>query len=191
MAGKTAKDYEDDYTKPKLRARLKDEIQAGDKGGKPGQWSARKSQLLTHEYEKQGGDYKHKGKRKGSQKSLERWSKQDWKTAGGDADARDDKGTKRYLPDAAWQLLTKDERKATERKKRKGDEQFVANTKAAKEARKAAQLLDMPAGEARKAVGKLDSKSALRRAKKAEKQLGKGRKTILKAIDKRRDALRS
>lgn len=40
-----AKKKDSDYTDPQLRARLKDEIQAGDRGGKPGQWSARKAQL--------------------------------------------------------------------------------------------------------------------------------------------------
>ncbi len=189
MAAKTAKDYEAEYTKPKLRARLKAEIQAGDRGGKPGQWSARKSQLLVQEYERRGGDYKHKGKRTGSQKHLERWSGQDWRTAGGGGDARGAGGTERYLPDAAWKLLTKNERKATAGKKRKGTTQHVANTTAAKEARKAAQLLDMKAPEARKAVGKLKTRSALRRAKRAESKLGKGRKTVLAAIEARRDAL--
>ena len=57
MSGRSAKDYEDDYTEPELRARLKDEIKTGEKGGRSGQWSARKSQLLTHEYEAQGGGY--------------------------------------------------------------------------------------------------------------------------------------
>jgi hypothetical protein len=45
------------YTDPELRERLKAEITAGDRGGKPGQWSARKAQLLATEYEKAGGDY--------------------------------------------------------------------------------------------------------------------------------------
>ena len=43
------------YTKPELRERIKDRIMAGAKGAKPGQWSARKSQLLVQEYEKAGG----------------------------------------------------------------------------------------------------------------------------------------
>jgi len=33
---------DDKYTDPELREEVKEEIQAGDKGGKPGQWSARK-----------------------------------------------------------------------------------------------------------------------------------------------------
>jgi hypothetical protein len=48
----------DNYTDPKLRERLKKKILAGDKGGDPGEWSARKAQLLTKEYEKTGGGYK-------------------------------------------------------------------------------------------------------------------------------------
>ena len=46
------------YTKPELRERLKNQIKAGFKGGKPGQWSARKAQLLASEYKKAGGGYK-------------------------------------------------------------------------------------------------------------------------------------
>jgi hypothetical protein len=46
------------YTKPTLRKRLFDRIKAGKKGGKAGQWSARKAQLLASEYKKAGGGYK-------------------------------------------------------------------------------------------------------------------------------------
>jgi hypothetical protein len=46
------------YTKPALRKRLFEKIKAGSKGGKPGQWSARKAQLLALEYKKAGGGYK-------------------------------------------------------------------------------------------------------------------------------------
>jgi hypothetical protein len=46
------------YTKPALRKRLFNQIKAGGKGGKPGQWSARKAQLLALEYKKAGGGYK-------------------------------------------------------------------------------------------------------------------------------------
>ena len=66
------------YTKPGMRERIKDRIMAGSKGGKPGQWSARKAQLLAQEYEKSGGDYRGgKGK---SQKSLEKWGEEKWMT---------------------------------------------------------------------------------------------------------------
>ena len=46
------------YTKPGLRERIKDRIMAGSKGGKPGQWSARKAQMVASEYKKAGGGYK-------------------------------------------------------------------------------------------------------------------------------------
>ena len=46
------------YTKPTLRKRLFEKIKAGSKGGKPGQWSARKAQMLAREYKAAGGGYK-------------------------------------------------------------------------------------------------------------------------------------
>ena len=46
------------YTKPTLRKRLFNSIKAGSKGGNPGQWSARKAQLLANRYKKAGGGYK-------------------------------------------------------------------------------------------------------------------------------------
>jgi len=46
------------YTKPTLRKRLFNKIKAGTKGGKAGQWSARKAQILAREYKAAGGGYK-------------------------------------------------------------------------------------------------------------------------------------
>lgn len=46
------------YTKPTLRKQIFERIKAGNKGGSPGQWSARKSQLLAREYKAAGGGYK-------------------------------------------------------------------------------------------------------------------------------------
>jgi hypothetical protein len=46
------------YTKPTLRKRLFQRIKSGTKGGKAGQWSARKAQLLATEYKKAGGSYR-------------------------------------------------------------------------------------------------------------------------------------
>jgi len=48
------------YTKPGLRKTIFNRIKAGSKGGDPGEWSARKSQLLAREYKKKGGGYKTK-----------------------------------------------------------------------------------------------------------------------------------
>ena len=46
------------YTKPEMRKRLFNRIKAGSKGGKPGQWSARKAQMLAAAYKKAGGGYR-------------------------------------------------------------------------------------------------------------------------------------
>jgi hypothetical protein len=46
------------YTMPAMRKRLFNKIKAGSKGGKAGQWSARKAQMLAKEYKAKGGGYK-------------------------------------------------------------------------------------------------------------------------------------
>jgi len=46
------------YTKPTVRKRLFQQIKAGGKGGKPGQWSARKAQMLAKQYKAKGGGYR-------------------------------------------------------------------------------------------------------------------------------------
>ena len=46
------------YTKPALRKRLFNSIRASGKGCKPGQWSARKAQMLAKRYKESGGGYK-------------------------------------------------------------------------------------------------------------------------------------
>ena len=46
------------YTKPGLRKRIFNQVKAGSSGGKPGQWSARKAQLVAQKYKKAGGGYK-------------------------------------------------------------------------------------------------------------------------------------
>ena len=46
------------YTKPTMRKAIFERIKAGSKGGDPGEWSARKAQLMAVEYKKKGGGYK-------------------------------------------------------------------------------------------------------------------------------------
>ena len=46
------------YTKPALRKRLFNQIKASGKGGRPGQWSARKAQMLAKRYKEAGGGYR-------------------------------------------------------------------------------------------------------------------------------------
>lgn len=122
------------YNKPSLRTRLKNEIMRGSKGGRPGQWSARKAQLLNQRYEKAGGGYT--GPKTSAQKKLSKWTKEEWTTSDGKPAIRKS-GTTRYLPKKAWSELSASEKSATNRKKlsasRKG-KQFVPNTPAAKAA---------------------------------------------------------
>ncbi len=135
---KVSKSDPKQYTKPELRDKIKSEVTAGDKGGRAGQWSARKAQLVTHEYEKQGGDYKKS--KTGAQKSLESWGDEQWTTSDGKKAERKD-GTTRYLPKEAWEKLSEKEKEATNKKKQEGSragEQFVSNTPAASTARKKA-----------------------------------------------------
>jgi hypothetical protein len=127
--------YADKYTNPELREQIKQQLMASDKGGKPGQWSARKSQMLAREYEKRGGGYK--GPKDKAAKSLEEWTEQDWQTQGGDDKARKDGTTSRYLPKEVWDQLSPKEKKEAEKTKVKGNkhgEQHVAYTPAIKRA---------------------------------------------------------
>ena len=55
---KTKVNQAGNYTKPALRKRIFNRIKAGGKGGKPGQWSARKAQMVAKAYKEAGGGYK-------------------------------------------------------------------------------------------------------------------------------------
>ena len=46
------------YTKPTLRKRIFNQVKASGKGGSPGQWSARKAQMVAQKYKKAGGGYR-------------------------------------------------------------------------------------------------------------------------------------
>jgi hypothetical protein len=140
LLSKTAADESSsgNYTKPGLRERIKSQVMSGSDGGKPGQWSARKAQLVAQKYKERGGGYK--GGKSEAQKSLSKWTKQEWTTSDGKPAERPG-GTTRYLPKDSWKKLSPGERAATNAKKREGSRegrQFVANTEAAAEARKEA-----------------------------------------------------
>lgn len=127
------------YTNPSLRNRIKNQVMAGSQGGKPGQWSARKAQIVAQRYEKAGGGYS--GPKTKAQSNLTKWTGEKWRTSDGKPAERKG-GTTRYLPDAAWDKLTPAQKAATNRKKigaSKQGKQFVANTPAAKAAGKAAR----------------------------------------------------
>jgi len=120
------------YTKPGLRNRIKREVTAGSKGGKPGQWSARKAQLVSQRYEKAGGGYS--GSKTSGQSSLSKWTREDWGTKSGRPSTQGSKATgERYLPRKARAALSSSEYAATTRKKRedtKAGKQFSRQPKA-------------------------------------------------------------
>jgi hypothetical protein len=97
---------------PALWDAVKQAITVGDKGGAPGQWSARKAQLAVLEYKRLGGGYV--GLPTGDN-HLREWTRQDWGTESGERSR--DTG-ERYLPRAARAALTDDEYERTSAKKR-------------------------------------------------------------------------
>ncbi|TDB77167.1 DUF5872 domain-containing protein [Micromonospora sp. KC723] len=174
------------YTRPELREQLKDEIRASDRGGRPGQWSARKSQLLTKEYQRRGGGYQ--GPKDERQKSLQRWGAEDWQTRTGSTRARKNGETRRYLPKRAWQQLSEQQRRATDTRKRQASRsgrQYVANTGPASRARRDAttvgRLSALPVTEAVALLRGLDARQL--RAALRQERAGKGRKTLIRRLE--------
>jgi len=56
--GKSKVNEAGNYTKPGMRKAIFNSIKAGGKGGAPGQWSARKAQMMAKQYKAKGGGYK-------------------------------------------------------------------------------------------------------------------------------------
>jgi hypothetical protein len=107
---------------PALWERVKAEVTRGSKGGRPGQWSARKAQMAVRLYKERGGGYI--GPRD-PDNSLTRWTEQDWRTRSGEPSLVTGE---RYLPSDALADLTPSEYAATTRAKRAGmlrGEQYV------------------------------------------------------------------
>ncbi len=108
-------------TDPELWERVKAEVTAGDKGGDPGEWSARKAQMAVQRYKKEGGGYDDSGPRQ-EDTGLHHWTEEDWGTRSG---GESGETGERYLPKAVRMLLTDDEYRRTTQRKRRGKEQFV------------------------------------------------------------------
>lgn len=100
-------------TDPELWSKIVADIKRGDRGGRPGQWSARKAQLAVKEYKDAGGRYVGK---KSSELSLAKWTRQDWRTKSGKPSLETGE---RYLPAKAIKALSSAEYAATTREKRK------------------------------------------------------------------------
>ncbi len=107
---------------PKLWEKIKRKVQNSSKGGKAGEWSARKAQLAVKLYKDAGGTYEG---RKSPNNSLKKWTDQEWEYVG-------EPKKSRYLPKKAAKALTPQEKAATSRAKNKGTKkgkQFVSQPK--------------------------------------------------------------
>ena len=96
-----------------------------------GKHSARAMQLAGKYYKDAGGGYS--GEKTSAQKSMSKWTKEDWGTKSGKPSTQGPKATgERYLPKKARASLTTKEYAATTAAKRKGTaagKQFVAQPK--------------------------------------------------------------
>ena len=156
-------------TDPKLWETVKAEVTEGDKGGKPGQWSARKAQLAVNEYKHEGGGYE--GERD-PHNSLKEWGDEDWGTKSGEASG---KTGERYLPKADREKLSPEDYKRTTAKKR-------ADTKAG------LQHSAQPADVAKKTSHAGGGKHVTAKAKaKGEKSADGRTKAELMALAKQKD----
>jgi hypothetical protein len=99
-------------TDPELWEKVKAEVTAGDKGGREGQWSARKAQFAVQEYKRRGGGYEGKPR---ADNSLKQWTDEAWGTKSG---RKSRTSGERYLPKKAREALSDEEYASTTRKKR-------------------------------------------------------------------------
>jgi len=100
------------HDNPTLWNKIKDKVMKGDKGGKAGQWSARKAQILVKLYKDAGGGFIGK---KSKNNSLVRWTKQNWMTKSGMPSLVTGE---RYLPEKAIKALTNEQYEDTSKAKR-------------------------------------------------------------------------
>jgi hypothetical protein len=110
-----------------LWQRVKAKILAGNRGGNPGQWSARKAQLAVKEYKDAGGGYIGE---KDPDNSLTRWTEQKWTTRSGKKSLE---SGERYLPEDAIKNISKKEYEKTSRAKSKGMKKGIQFVKQPKE----------------------------------------------------------
>jgi hypothetical protein len=120
-------------THPDLWKRVVAEVTASDRGGRPGQWSARKAQYAVAEYKRRGGGYIGP---KTADLSLVKWTKEQWQTKSGLPSLITGE---RYLPRKAILALTDEEYERTSARKRAG-------------MRKGQQFVPQPGSVARKTV---------------------------------------
>lgn len=132
---------------PKLWEEVKEKVEASDKGGKAGQWSARKAQLAVHDYKEAGGEYKGE---KSADNHLSQWTEEEWDTKSG---AKSEDTGERYLPKKAREKMRDADYKESTAKKRadsaKG-KQFSKQPDRAAATTKEAKLEEMTVADLRK-----------------------------------------
>ena len=149
---------------------VKKEVTRSDKGGRKGQWSARKAQMAVREYEKRGGGYV--GPRD-PHNSLHQWTEEEWTTKSG---GKSLETGERYLPKKAIAELSDEEYRRTSLKKK-------ADLNAGK------QFSDQPEDVAHKAAKHRDHRTRAELYELARKRDVPGRSRMSK--DQLREALAS
>ena len=157
-------------TDPKLWEKVKKKVTASAKGGKPGQWSARKAQQATHEYKKEGGGY---AGGKSDDNHLKQWTEEEWGTKSG---AESGETGERYLPKKARKSLSDDEYARTTAKKRADSRKGQQFSKQPKDVARKAAAARKGGGEK---AGSEPTKAEL--MQKARKQGVAGRSKMSKA----------
>ncbi|MBB3019364.1 hypothetical protein FHR70_002429 [Microvirga lupini] len=126
-------------TNSRLWETVKAKVTKSAKGGKEGQWSARKAQMAVAEYKKEGGGYEG---RKTSDNHLKQWQDEDWGTKSG---RKSQETGERYLPRKSREKLTDSEYKRSSDKKR-------ADTRTGKQFSKQPRDVAKKAARARKSA---------------------------------------
>jgi len=148
-------------TDPELWEKTKDEVTKSDKGGKAGQWSARKAQLATQEYKKAGGGYAGK---KTDDNHLKQWTDEEWDTKSGKESG---KTGERYLPKKAREAVSDEQYDRSTRKKR-------SDTAEGKQFSKQPKDVAKTTAAARKSVSG-ETKADLMKKAKAQKVAGRSK----------------
>ncbi|MBA1157460.1 hypothetical protein [Microvirga mediterraneensis] len=142
-------------TNPKLWETVKAKVTKGAKGGKPGQWSARKAQMAVAEYKKEGGSYEG---RKSAANHLRKWEDEDWGTKSG---RKSGETGERYLPAKSRKALTDGEYKRTTEKKR-------ADTRKGRQFSKQPRDIAKKAAAARKTPSSVTKAQLMKRARRRD-----------------------
>ncbi|WP_262298967.1 hypothetical protein [Microvirga sesbaniae] len=144
-------------TNPRLWETVKAKVTRGAKGGKPGQWSARKAQMAVAEYKNEGGGYEG---RKSADNHLQQWQDEDWGTKSGKTSGETGE---RYLPAKSRKALSDSEYQRSSDKKR-------ADTRKGKQFSKQPRDVARKAAAARTSTGKAATTKAqlMERARKRD-----------------------